>query len=358
MKSTPSNSLIVRIYNICFVLVLIVVFLFVMVMSSQQGFGKFEDSFFKKNLLIENFNRVRLKMGDHVFNNVLIGKDGWMEYTGDGNLDDYQNALRFSEQSLERIGSAIQSCYEYAQEQDITFLIVVAPNKATIYPDKLPDQIPLLSDQSRFDQLNQYLEKQGIPGVLDLRPALLAARQQQTIYYRMGTHWNEPGAYVAYETIINALTQNHPELEPYSAKFLRFRHNPEIADLRGDKEVARLIQANYLSLEPNLFATRNVLEIVHRINLPGTTPGYHRMTWIPASDLPTLMLFHDSFGVAGLNSFLSLNFSKVSYIFRQASAEFLNRTTIEMFAPDIVIYQVVERNLNALEHDLLGCATK
>jgi hypothetical protein len=119
-----------------------------------------------------------------------------------------------------------------------------------------------------------------------------------------------------------------------------------------------MIQANYLRLEPNLFATRNVLEIVNRINLPGTTIGYHRMTWIPGSDLPTLMMFHDSFGVAGLNSFLSLNFSKVSYIFRQASADFLNRKTIEVFAPDVVIYEVVERNLNVMEENLAGCAAE
>ena len=121
-------------------------------------------------------------------------------------------------------------------------------------------------------------------------------------------------------------------------------------------ELAGMIQANHLRLEPSLFATRNVNEIVHRIDLPGKTLGYHQITGIPGSDLPTLMLFHDSFGVYGLNRFLSLNFSKVSYIFNQASAQFLNRATIERFAPDILIYQVVERNLQTLEKDLAGCA--
>jgi hypothetical protein len=358
MKSIPSTSSSDRVYHTGYIVVLLLLFLSVGFMGVRQGSANLEDNFYQKNLLIENFNRIRLKLGDRVFNNVLVGKNGWMEFTADHNLDDYQNVQPLSRKALKNMGRNIQSCYQYAQEQGITFLIVVPPNKASIYPDKLPDQIRPLSEQSRLDQLNEYLEGQGIPKVLDLRPALREARQRQDVYYQMGTHWNETGAYVAYAEIIKALAVDHPELVPYPDKFLRFREDTESANSRGDKEIARMIQANYLSLEPNLFATRNVLEIVNRINLPGTTIGYHRITWIPNSDLPTLMMFHDSFGVAGLNSFLSLNFSKVSYIFRQASADFLNRKTIDMFAPDVVIYEVVERNLNVMEENLAGCAAE
>jgi hypothetical protein len=334
-------------------------FWFVMIMSArQEQFTTVEENLFKKNLLIENFNRLRLNMGDHVFNNVLIGKDGWMEYTAGTNLDDYQNVFRLSGKSLRRIGRNIRSCYKYAQEQDITFLIVVAPNKATIYPDKLPDQIQPLADQSRLDRLNEYLAAHNIPQVLDLRPALLAARQERDVYYSLGTHWNEWGAYVGYETILDVLSQAHPEIVPYPEDFFRFSDDSELLDRRGDKQVARLIQANYLSMEPSLFATRDVSELVHRINLPDAGSGFHRMTWTSNSDLPTLMFFHDSFALHGLSNFLSLNFSKISYIRYQASHQYLNRDTIEMFAPDIVLYEVVERNLHALEDDLLGCAAE
>jgi hypothetical protein len=281
-----------------------------------------------------------------------------MEYTGDFNLDDYQNALSFRRKTLRRISRNIQNCYQYAQEQNITFLIVVAPNKATIYPEKLPEQIQPLSDRSRLDELNAYLKKYHIPGVLDLRPALLEARQQQDVYYQMGTHWNELGAYAAYKTILSTLSQSHPELVPYPEKFFRFRNDPQLGAKRGDKEIARLIQANYLSLEPNLFYTRNMDEFVSQIYFPGTTLGYHSISWIPDRDLPSLMIFHDSFGVAGLNRFLSLNFSKVSYIFDQGSSKYLNKPIIEMFSPDVLIYEVVERNLSELETDLAGCAAK
>jgi hypothetical protein len=208
-----------------FVLVLTFLFLFVMFMSSKsQGLDKFEESFFQKNLLIENFNRLRIKMGDHVINHVLVGEDRWMEFSGGNNLDDYQNILSFSADDLEAVATAIQGCYRYAQEQNITFLIVVAPNKVSIYPDKLPGQLKPLSRLSRLDQLNEYLRTHNIPEVLDLRPALRDARQQHDVYYKFGTHWNEYGAHVAYERIIDVLSKSHPNLVPYSAKFF-FRHS-------------------------------------------------------------------------------------------------------------------------------------
>ena len=353
-------------YHLGYVVVLIALFLSVMFLTSkQQGFGKFEEGFFQRNSLIQAFNRLRMKIGDRVFNNALVGKDGWMELTGNRNLDDYQNFLNFSPKTLQKTAQAIQDCYRYAQEHNMTFLIVVAPNKASIYPDKLPDPIRPLSSLSRVDQLNNYLRAHHIPEVLDLRPVLRGARQQHQVYYRMGTHWNEYGAYIAYETIINVVSRSHPGLEPYSEKFFRFRSNPEKAIFRADMGVAQMLHARHLSLEPNLFATRDMDGLFHKVDfpispLPGTRiiPGYHTMSWIPNSDLPTLLIYHDSFGIAGLNDFLALNFSKVFYIYRGDSSIFLSRQMIDQFSPDVVIYQVVERQLDTIQTQLQGCAEK
>ena len=329
------------------------VFLFVMLMSSRQGFGQFEDNFLQRNFLIENFNRLRIKVGDHVFPVVIIGNDGWMEYTGDGNIDDFQNALHFSSDALLNTAQTIEECHKYAQEHNMTFLIVVAPNKASVYPDKLPEQIQSLSELSRFDQLNNYLRAQGIPEILDLRPALRAARQQQDVYIKMGSHWNNYGAYIAYAEIIGALSKKHPDLEPYSAKFFRFR-----MVIQDWSDIARLMKANFMVKDPVPIPTRNVDDFVHKMNLADANLGYHQISWIPDSDLPTLLLFHDSFGEAGLNNFLALNFSKAFYIHRNSSSLYLNKPAIEQFAPNVMIYEIVERNLKGIQSQLSGCASK
>ena len=54
-----------------------------------------------------------------------------------------------------------------------------------------------------------------MPVIVDLRPALKAARQDQDVYYKTNTHWNGYGAFIAYTTIINALGSSYPELKPY-----------------------------------------------------------------------------------------------------------------------------------------------
>jgi hypothetical protein len=222
---------------------------------------------------------------------VLVGQDGWMEYTDDLNLDDYQNAIPFSSADLERLAVTIQSCHQFAQDNGMLFLIVVASNKASIYPDKLPKEIQPLSDVSRLDQLNTYLRERNIPEVLDLRSALRNGRQDQVLYYKMGTHWNPYGAYIAYETVINVLSQNYPELKPYPAKFFRFRmvypdetsKNPGGESKIGDKRTAELIELNYLDVEPTLFPTREMEGLVHEVAFPfpQIIPGYHQISWIP-----------------------------------------------------------------------------
>jgi alginate O-acetyltransferase complex protein AlgJ len=355
---TASTARGIRLYQACFVLLLTLGFSFVMFMSStSQGFAKFEEGFFQRNYLIENFNRLRIKLGDRVINSVLVGNDGWLEFTRGRNLDDYQNVIPFSAADLEALAGTMQACYRYAEGHDITFLVVMAPNKASIYPDKLPEQIRPLSDTSRLDQLNSYLRAHQIPEVLDLRTALREARKQREVYYKLGTHWNEYGAYIAYKTILQALSQSHPDVIPYPAKFFRFRSLPP-GEIRSAGDIARLIQANYLVFEPVLFSTRDTQDLFRAIDFPasGTIPGYHKMTWIPDSELPALLIYHDSFGPVGLNNFLAMNFSKVFYIQRSLSSGPLDKRVIEQFTPDILIYEVVERNLHVIQNQLSGCA--
>ena len=358
MKSNHSDSTFLQRYHLCFVVVLTMMFMFVMFMSiRQQGLGALQESFFKKSFLIANFNRLRMKVGDRVFNNVLVGNDGWLQYIGDHNLDDYQNAMNFSPTELQATAATIQACHEYAREHNMGFLIVVPPNKATIYSDKMPEQIQPVSEIARIDQLNNYLKKHNIPEVLDLRPSLREARQQQDVFYKLGTHWNEYGAYIGYETIINTLSQDYPELKPYSAEFLRFRLNPSKLVRRGDMDTAKILQVNHLSLEPTLFFTRRLNKVYFQMDFsaPGKTPTYTRISWIPDSNLPSLLMYHDSFGAVGLNSYLGLNFSNAVYIHRNSSSVLFNRRIIEQFSPDIVIFEIVERNLFWIRHQIAGC---
>lgn len=107
-------------YSQAFVLLLLGGLLFIMVSSSLVGVSDFENNLILKNLLIEKANWLRLKIGDRVFPNVLIGKDGWMEYTGDGNLNDYQNAIPIPKNGEKILVKRLESFNQYLQGQGIT----------------------------------------------------------------------------------------------------------------------------------------------------------------------------------------------------------------------------------------------
>lgn len=332
-------------YNMAFVITIVSLLLGTMVISLSKGFRQFEENFPSKQAFIENYNRVKLKLGDRVFPTVLVGKDGWMDYTGGENLDDFQNVNRFSDGFLRELGQVVNACHQYAQEKGFTFLVVVAPNKASIYPDKLPDGIEPIGAVSRLDQMNAYLRAEGLPEFLDLRPALRDARTTHDVYYKTNTHWNGYGAYTAYHEIMNSLSGDSPSLFPYPEKFFRIRvKNPTIHDL------TKSIQANYL-LEPAIAPTRTFDGQFQLLDFHGQT---HVVSLNPESELPTLLMSHDSFGNS-LKPFIFFNFREEYFYYRAESEIFLSRDLIMQYNPDFVIYEIVERNLGSVPDELKGC---
>jgi alginate O-acetyltransferase complex protein AlgJ len=325
-------------YTQFFVLFVLFSLIYVMVQSISAGITNFQDNFYSSKFLMEKATLLRISIGDRVFPQVLLGKDGWMEYTNDNNLNDFQNAMAL--ENKKKLVHELTNLNQYLRSQGITLLIIVAPNKASIYPDKLPEQIKLLSTQSRLDRLISYLKNNNLPIILDLRPALRAARQDQDVYYKTDPHWNGYGGFVAYTKIINSLASSFPELKPYKIEDLKLTTSPFLWGL------PRMINANFIT-EPNFFYSPK--EPFVQSVYPGNYDGYTQFSSIPDSKLPTLLMFHDSFGDLYLNDYLSMNFAESHYIHLHAASEYLTRESIQQFKPDIIIIEIVERDLGILK---------
>lgn len=342
-KVMSTESIARQRYSLAFVLFLLGGLLFIMISSSLAGISDFENNLIMKNLLIEKTNWLHLKIGDRVFPEVVIGKDGWMEYSGDGNLDDFQTMQPlWNKHSLAKRLTAFEA---YLNEQGITLLIVVAPNKASIYPERLPAEIQPLTEQTRLDDFIAALKENNLPQVLDLRPALQQAKLEQEVYYYSNTHWNGYGAFVAYTTILNELAKTHPELHPYT---------PEELDLGTKRatvqDIAKLLQANFIK-EPHFFYIPKG-HPVQSLTLKDYY-GFNHITSVDDESLPTLLMIHDSFGYRFLNEYMSMNFEKAYFIHSgKDTPTYLNRAAIEQFNPDIIVIEIVERSLNNLNNYL------
>lgn len=81
--------------------------------------------------------------------------------------------------------------------------VMIAPTAAEILSDKLPALAPAGDEKAYLDRLMGDLA--GSPArLIDVRPALTAAKAQTQLYYRTDHHWTTDGAYLAYLELARA----------------------------------------------------------------------------------------------------------------------------------------------------------
>ena len=264
-----------------------------------------------------------------------------MHFTGDGELDYFQN-VRNMENEKELV-KKLKTLNQYLKSQGITLVIAIAPNKSTIYPDTLPEQIKPLSKLSWLDSLLAYSGEEYMPLIVDLRPPLLTERQDRDVFYKTDTHWNGYGAFAAYQAIISALKPSCPELRPYEISDLNLKLVVKENDLH---DAPRMMGISTIK-EPTLFIApkKPFVQTVH----PVEDYDYNQFSSLQDSTLPTLLSFHDSQGAHYLNDYLSMSFGKSYFIHYLSMPEYLTRESIAQFKPDIIVIQMVERALEQLD---------
>lgn len=81
------------------------------------------------------------------------------------------------------------------------FHILIGPNKSTIYPEYLP---PLIfpAEERFISRLIKILEDCGI-SITDPTSYLITKKNENLLYYRSDTHWNNIGAKIALDYLLN-----------------------------------------------------------------------------------------------------------------------------------------------------------
>jgi hypothetical protein len=265
---------------------------------------------------------------------VIKGKDGWLFYAEDGAVEDYAVAPAMSDEDLHEWRATLQDIQDWLAAQGIAYAFVIAPDKHVIYPEMMPDSIHRLHEESRIDQLIDYLHLHSTVNVVDLRPALLEARQRERIYHRTYTHWNDRGAYVAYAEILRSL--HVPALQPLPrSAFTAEQVRTPGMDLAGMVGLKDRLHEDDLRLVPKMPRRARIVEPAH--------PEPHGIdarlaTEQPDTQLPRAVIYRDSFATA-LVPFLSEHFSRALYLCEPD----VNPRIIAEERPDVVIQEWVGR---------------
>lgn len=153
---------------------------------------------FRDNLIGMNSYLMENVFHTSIQEDVIVGKEGWLYY-GE-TVDDYTGESLLSEIDIERISHTIFLIEEYVEGQGAEFVFTIAPNKNSIYSDNMPDSYLEPSDDSNAQQLSQKLSDTSY---VDLFEVLTTS--EEITYLERDSHWNNYGAYLGFQEIMDSL---------------------------------------------------------------------------------------------------------------------------------------------------------
>lgn len=323
-------------------LVLILALLISFVTVPGLTLNNLGDQFRWRRDLVKVFTSFRYALGDRLFNNTLVGKQGWLYYDGGLSFREYQRTDPIGQKSLRAFQAELDQVNATLAAGGQTLLLVIPPNKTSIYPQYMPDQVPVIGKASRLDQFMAYMRAHSDTQILDLRDALISASQTQQTYYRTDSHWNDVGAYYAYYSIVSALAQNYPRLKPHPIS------DYSLSILKGAAATDLPPSMGYLTIPEDL----PVLEPRFPVSTDTITEDLAdgtqlRLTTNQRSDLPRVLIFSDSF-YGSLEKFLKPDFSQIVDLPYWAAGGGSLYDWVAYVHPDIVIIECVERDLENL----------
>ena len=275
---------------------------------------------------------------------VTIGQDDWLflgsikrGYQGyDDPIGDAMNINLYTEKELKEFATSLVTIKNWLSNKGIEYIYVIAPNKHTIYFEKLPEFIVKKNNKSSTDQLIEYLQEHTDVNVVDLRPALLKAKKKQQVYFKTDSHWNHYGANVAQFEILKKIELLFPkQIKPILLVPNQFKTIPAAGgDLAGFAKIENLKEDKPLPIFATGCTPVNEIQGVNEREIYTTTCKTQELNAI---------IFKDSYFIA-LQPYFSRQFHHTTYIEEKINYPSLVKY-IEKNKPDIVIEEVIEREL-------------
>jgi alginate O-acetyltransferase complex protein AlgJ len=299
----------------------------------------FQDHFGFRSTLVRWYGESRY-YGFHVSPSpqVVRGKNGWLYYAEDAGLDDFTNERPLPPGEIENWRQTILRARDWCRAHGIAYVFTMLPDKHVIYPEYFDDHVQQVTPVSRADQVFTATLDTGV--VVDVRQAILAGKSKERLYHMTDTHWNDRGAFLAYQQIIDAVHRQLPAVPPARDRSAfnatsRMLNGRDLAATIGLKRVMSEEDLLLVPRKPHLY---RVVEPPHSY----ATAGEGRIvTEIPGSTLPRAVIFRDSF-TSLLAPYLSEHFSRAVYLWQN---NFDADEVLKEHA-DVVIEEIVGRHLH------------
>jgi alginate O-acetyltransferase complex protein AlgJ len=300
--------------------------------------GWFDDHFGFRSRLVRWYGESRLfGLGVSPSAAVVKGGEGWFFYGDDKAVEDFANLDPMTDAALANWRAAIVAARDWLRARHVAFVFTITPDKHVIYGEEMPSAIVRGSELSRADQLFTALQDTGV--AIDVRGVVFEAKSHERVYQQTDTHWNDRGALVAYQQVVNAVRARVPSTPPpwTRADFTPVDRTIEGLDLAGMMGLTRVIREIDLTLAP---VRPRRARVVEPAGANPTDELGRIVTEIDDPSLPRAVIFRDSF-TSRLVPFLSEHFSRAVYLWQND----FDANAVMQEHPDVVIEQIVGRHL-------------
>jgi SAM-dependent methyltransferase len=287
---------------------------------------------------------------------VLAGREGWAFPCDDavGSIEQMLGRLCLTDTDLDDFRAAFEQRSGELAALGIPYVVAIAPTKASVHPERLPDSSPMLGSPTLARQLNEALEGAGIRCVDLLSRLRKAAQTGRQLYYKLDPDWNYEGALIAAQGVIEAISKTGVAVEALDTESVVWVSERFQGLLAGRPAVA--LQDGQLVGEPPTAAFETArrpdeAELgLRRAPAPEVlTPGGPVPNLIerPESmDRPSALVLHDPCG-RHLEPFLGACFSRSMWVPGRRS----HPAVIEAIRPAVVIQILDESRTVQVPYD-------
>lgn len=318
----------------------------------------YNDNFGFRNIIIWVGRQIFPTQGNTTKNSAryFLGINDWI-FLNEGKMKN--NILGLNNLKNSQIKKAVATIYEnwlYLKKRNIDYVLIIAPNKQTIYPEFLPDYLYLRykkkypNIQTRTDQIkNALLKKDKNFPIIDLRNHLKSNKENPKnyiLYDKTDTHWNGYGIKIAYEEIYRYLTENlNIKLE--KTKFLikeQKINTGDLANMAGKYPYYNSTKAFLVKKKAEKIENSNAKNKIKEISKKNYGKDINIHHYKKHGDFRAFVQ-HDSFFMAhDFKHFIANSINGQSLFADHVSVCKLQKHNISYYKPNLVIHEMVERH--------------
>ncbi len=259
---------------------------------------------------------------------VVAGREGCLFFSS--TMDDYYRTNAVNDTDLFRLVQTVELMNGYCQSKDIPFLLMVAPNKNSVYPEWMPAAVSPGEGKNNLEKLTQALS--GRDYFLDVKRLFDNTRYDPVYYHKLDSHWNNLGGRRVYAAVMQNLAARRGSFayDDYAAVM-----PAPVENWQGDLDQMLLPTLGRRDLQYDFGIQKE-----YKAQKPITDPMALSISTTSAKNDRSVLFFRDSF-FSNLIDFFSNNLGEAEYT-RAVPYQF---ELAEKKEYDGVVLEIVERNL-------------